>query len=272
MPRDPAAQAAAHRFIQDVAAQRLAGAQAMAAGRDPAMQDPLGPLQPVLGHFWLLLRILIFAYFLLGSNMGYTKMLMLAGIGLAFWAFRLGVLGNREVMNRARRWWQDLVGLPQHPAGQQAQQAQAPQPQAEQNPAQLAQAGAEPPAPAAQQQQRPQNRMPTPEQVAQRLLHENAAQNRGWLHEQIRPVERAVALFVASLWPGIGEAHVRAQRELREQEERRAAEAEVEARRRAEEQEKEKGGAGSGSGSIAQGVTGGNAGGGEGSTAVASTE
>jgi hypothetical protein len=56
------------------------------------------------------------------------------------------------------------------------------------------------------------------------------------LREQIRPVERAVALFVASLWPGIGEAHVRAQRELREQEERRAAEAEVEARRRVEEE------------------------------------
>jgi hypothetical protein len=112
--------------------------------------------------------------------------------------------------------------------------------------------------------------MPTPEQVAQRLLHENAAQNRGWLREQIRPVERAVALFVASLWPGIGEAHVRAQRELREQEERRAAEAEIEARRRAETQEKEKGG--DGSGSVAQGVTGGDAGGGEGSTAIASTE
>ena len=283
MQRDPEAQAAAHRFIQDVAAQRLAGAQAMAAGRDPAMQDPLGPLQPVLGHFWLLLRILIFAYFLLGSNMGYTKMLMLAGIGLAFWAFRLGVLGNPEVRNRARAWWEGVVGLPPRPAVQNGQQQQAQgaaQPQVEQNQGQRAQAGAEPPAaqqlppaPAQQQQQRPQNRMPTPEQVAQRLLNENADQNRGWLREQIRPVERAVALFVASLWPGIGEAHVRAQRELREQDERRAAEAEVEARRRAEEesaaQEKKEG---EGGGGVAQVGTDGQAGRADGSAEAVATE
>ncbi len=226
---DPAAREAAHRFIQDVAAQRLAGAQAMAAGRDPALQEPLAPLQPLIAHFWLLLRVLIFAYFLLGSDMSYTKMLMLAGVGLAFWAFRLGVLGNPEIMNQARRWWDGVVGLPERAreqpgAGQDGQQ--------QDEVALAGQAGAAQPAEA----QHGQQRMPTPEQVAQRLLNENAEQNRGWLREQIRPVERAVALFVASLWPGIGEAHVRAQRELREQEERRAAEAEVEARRRAEEE------------------------------------
>ena len=154
-------------------------------------------------------------------------MLMLVGIGLTFWAFRLGVLGNEEIMNQARRWWQGVVGLPERPR----EQAGGQQPQGQAAP--VGQAGAAPPAEV--QQQRGQQRMPTPEEVAQRLLDENADQNRGWLREQIRPVERAVALFVASLWPGIGEAHVRAQRELREQEERRAAEAEVEARRRAEE-------------------------------------
>ena len=232
---DPAAREAAHRFIQDVAAQRLAGAQAIAAGRDPALQEPLAPLQPFMAHFWLLLRILIFSYFLLGSDMSYAKMLMLAGIGFAFWAFRLGILGNEEIMNQARRWWAGVVGLPERPREQAAGQNGQQPPQLEQRQDQAAvagQAGAAQPAEA--QQQRAQQRMPTPEEVAQRLINENGDQNRGWLREQIRPVERAVALFVASLWPGIGEAHVRAQRELREQEERRAAEAEVEARRRAE--------------------------------------
>jgi hypothetical protein len=79
-------------------------------------------------------------------------------------------------------------------------------------------------------------------------------------------------LFVASLWPGIGEAHVRAQRELREQEERRAAEAEVEARRRAEEQEKEKEKSGEGSGSAAHAETGWQAGGAEGSAEAVATD
>jgi len=81
--------------------------------------------------------------------------------------------------------------------------------------------------------------MPTPEQVAQRLLDErqqvrDARMQR--LREFIRPVERMVALFVASLWPGIGEAHV----EAREREERRRQEEEVQARRREEEERAEK--------------------------------
>ena len=86
--------------------------------------------------------------------------------------------------------------------------------------------------------------MPTPAQVAQRLLDEeqrqrntNRDQRWQWLREQVRPVQRAVALLLASLWPGVGEAYVRA----REQEARRLAEEEVAARRReeAERQRKE---------------------------------
>jgi hypothetical protein len=52
------------------------------------------------------------------------------------------------------------------------------------------------------------------------------------IREQLRPVERAAALFFASFWPGVGEAHVRA----REAEERRLMEEEVERRRREEEE------------------------------------
>ena len=53
------------------------------------------------------------------------------------------------------------------------------------------------------------------------------------MREIIRPIERAVALFLASLWPGVGEAAVRA----REDEERRRNEEEV-ARQRAAEEER----------------------------------
>jgi hypothetical protein len=42
-------------------------------------------MQPILGHFWLLLRVMIFAYFILGTNMGWRRPLALAFIGLGFW-------------------------------------------------------------------------------------------------------------------------------------------------------------------------------------------
>ena len=228
-PADPVARAAAQHLANGFAAQQAAQQQAVAAGRDPGIQDPLAPIQPLLAHFWLLLRILIFAYFLLGSSMGYTRPMILAGICMVFWAIRMGALGAQG--EAVRRWWEGVVGVPGRGEGQQGQQqGQGNQGQAQagnnvnngsQAPQQPAQANGRQP-------------MPTPEQVAQRLLNEDAArreQRRGWLREQIRPVERAVALFVASLWPGVGEAHVRAQ----EQEQRRLAEEEVAARRRAEE-------------------------------------
>ena len=60
-------------------------------------------------------------------------------------------------------------------------------------------------------------------------------QQRAWWRERVRPVERAVALFVASLWPGVGEATVQARREA---EERRRNEEEVERRRREEEEQR----------------------------------
>ncbi|KAK4899618.1 hypothetical protein LTR27_002884 [Elasticomyces elasticus] len=53
--------------------------------------------------------------------------------------------------------------------------------------------------------------MPTPEEVARRLIDERRNGRQQQWREFVRPVERAVALFVASLWPGIGEAHVRDQ-------------------------------------------------------------
>jgi hypothetical protein len=61
-----------------------------------------------------------------------------------------------------------------------------------------------------------------------------------WAREQVRGVERAVALFVASLWPGVGERHVQArERERRQREEegaRQQREQEERERLRSEEQ------------------------------------
>ncbi|KAF2769437.1 hypothetical protein EJ03DRAFT_327493 [Teratosphaeria nubilosa] len=177
------------------------------AAVDP--DNPMGALQPLFNHFWLLLRVLIFAYFFLGSNMGWKRPAALLLIGLGFWLVRAGLFGEGGI---ARRWWDGIMqpnGIPPR-EGQQEQGAQ-------------------------DQQQPGRQPMPTPEQVAQRLINErNQARDerlRRW-RDLVRPVERIVALFVASLWPGVGEAAVRA----REEEERRRNEEEI-ARRRAEEEE-----------------------------------
>lgn len=201
---DPAVAAA-----QQVAQQINQAQQARAAAQDNA----LGPMQPLLAHFWLLLRVMIFAYFIIGTNMGWRRPVALAAIGLGFYLIRAGLFGDGGV---ARRWWDGIVRV-------------------EQRPRQQAQAQAQGEAPAAEGEQRP-GHLPTPEELAQRLIQERQqALQRAPMHrlrEQLRPVERAGALFFASLWPGVGEAHVRA----REAEERRIAEEEVEQRRREEEE------------------------------------
>lgn len=209
-PADPVAQAAR----QHIANQQNAGAA------DPV----LAPLQPIMAHLWLLLRIMIFAYFLLGTNLGWQRPLILVLVGLGFWFVRMGLLRDGGPV---RAWWDGLVGV-ERPMQDRAAAGQ------DQVRAPVA-AGAPPEANGAQRQA-----MPTPEQVAQRLLNAQNTRNRErrtWLRERMRSVERAAALFVASLWPGIGEAHVAA----REQEQRRLREeAEAETRRAEEEREREK--------------------------------
>jgi len=202
-------------------------AQAVNQQQQPQQQQrqdqPVDGMNAALGQFWLLFRILIFAYFLLGANMGWRRPIALMMIGFGFWMVRLGLFGQGGI---ARRWWDDLIRVGPPPAG--------PAAVAGNGQAGRQQQGAPPHGADGTRQP-----MPTPEQVAQRLLDErqqvrDARMQR--LREFIRPVERMVALFVASLWPGIGEAHV----EAREREERRRQEEEVQARRREEEERAEK--------------------------------
>lgn len=158
-----------------------------------------------MAHLWFLFRVLIFAYFLLGSGMGWRRPLFLIVLAITYWMIRVGFLNAQNGLGGAvRGWWEGLVGVPRA---------------------------------AAEEPRREGQQMLTPEQVAERLIRERRERQQGplpWWREQIRPLERAVALFVASLWPGVGEAHVRAREE---EEERRRNEAEVEEARRVVEQQ-----------------------------------
>lgn len=60
---------------------------------------------------------------------------------------------------------------------------------------------------------RPRNREPTPQEVAERILRQRNERNNSWFMETSRRIERAVALFFASLVPGVGERHIRARNE-----------------------------------------------------------
>ena len=76
----------------------------------------------------------------------------------------------------------------------------------------------------------------TPEQNARRLIREHEQRNPNILRDLFYRLEQAVALFLASLIPGVGERHVAAREEAR----RRAEEERLEAQRAREEEEKKR--------------------------------
>jgi hypothetical protein len=184
-----------------------------APGVNGEVRDLLGP---IMRNLWIAVRIAMFAYFFLASGRGYGRLLILCGAALIVYALNLGFMG--EQMNTLwegfRAHFEALIGLPAQPppaAGEAQRNGQ----------------GAEAPA-------------PNPTDTARRLVEQQQAQNRTWLRERVRQVERTIALFIASLWPGVGEGLVQAQE--RAENERRIAEEtrireEEEARKKKEEEE-----------------------------------
>ncbi|KAH0256021.1 hypothetical protein KCU91_g17161, partial [Aureobasidium melanogenum] len=79
--------------------------------------NALAPWQPLLAQGWMLLRLLFFAWILLGTGQGWRRPLALLAIGIVFWAVNAGGIGN-TVRDAIRSWWEAVVGLP----GQEQQQ------------------------------------------------------------------------------------------------------------------------------------------------------
>lgn len=155
----------------------------------------------IAGHLWLVFKLACFVYFFSGT--GWYKSLLLGLIAGGVYLAQIGMF--EEQFNLIRRHFEAVL-----PVG-----ALADQP---------AQPGAAEP-----------RRNMTPEEAARRLLQQHQNQRLGWVRESMRTVERSFAIFVASLWPGIGERMVHAQEESVRAE--RAAEEE---RVRLEEEEKKK--------------------------------
>lgn len=87
-------------------------------------------------------------------------------------------------------------------------------------------------------QARRQQGEPDPAQVAARLVAQRRNNNASWLLDQVRRLERAGLLFLASIAPGVAERHIaHLEAEARAERERREA-AERAERERQEEQER----------------------------------
>ncbi len=190
-------------------------------------RDIVRILIPLGGHLWLLVRLFGFVYFFT-HGASWQRTIFLSSVATLLFIAQIGLFQPllQTLWGPIRRHVEALLPL----------------------------AGNEPPrrdnAPAenngdAEGVQR-RNQEPTPQQAAERLLREREAQDGNFLRQSLRRMERAVALFVASLVPGVGERHIAAreaaeaarQQQEREREER--ARIEEEERLRKEEEEREK--------------------------------
>ncbi|KAK7569678.1 hypothetical protein IWX49DRAFT_551292 [Phyllosticta citricarpa] len=172
------------------------------------------PLGAIAAHFWLLLRI--FGMLWLFSGSGWRRTLMMAFCGLVVYVFQAGIFGAvfGDRIEGIRRHFEALVGVPPQPGAQAGAGQNVNEGQQEANAAEAS---------------RRRGREPSPEEVAQGILRERENQRRTWFRNTIQGAERLVALFVASLWPGLGErmvaareeAEAQARRDAQDREERR---------------------------------------------------
>tara|TARA_R110002003_G_scaffold107_9_gene9025 strand:- start:2296 stop:3747 length:1452 start_codon:yes stop_codon:yes gene_type:complete len=190
--------------------------QAQAANPNEQPMAPGGNdgLANIGGHLWLIFKLACFVYFFSGT--GWYKSILLGIIAGAVYLAQLGIF--EEQFNLIRRHFEAIL-----PVGALAERAAQPRN-------------------AAQNQQRVEpGRNLTPEEAARRLLHQRQNARVGWVRESMRTIERSFAIFVASLWPGIGERMVHAQEERiraeRAAEEERQKQEEEKARAEAEAQE-----------------------------------
>ncbi|KAJ9616892.1 hypothetical protein H2200_000612 [Cladophialophora chaetospira] len=180
----------------------------------------------LINRGWLFLRLYIFM-FVFSEPGTWKRWLMIIAAAIVCLQPRDGPF--TRLMTAARRHFDNLVGPPaQQPRPEGGAQAQA-NPQGQPRPDGPQHEGGV---------QRPANVrgavQMTPEEAAARIVAdrrgEQEPQPRFWRNAFYR-TEQSIALFLASLIPGVGERHVRAREDARREEQRREEE-----RRRAEEE------------------------------------
>ena len=178
-------------------------------------------LLPLGGHLWLLIRLFGFVYFFT-AGAGWRRTMLLGLIAILVFIAQTGMFRPvvQGIWDPIRRHAEGLVPLAAN----------------ERPPTGLGGARNNGDGTGTQ----PRSRGLTPQEAAERLLQERERQDVSFIRQTFRRVERAIALFVASLVPGVGERHIAAreaaeaarQTENREREERAREEEEEAARER----------------------------------------
>lgn len=183
-------------------------------------RDLLRILLPLGGHLWLIIRLFGFVYFFT-AGAGWRRTILLGLLAMLVFIAQTGIfrpiiLGIWDPIRRHAEGLVPLVGneRPQGGVVRNRDNANA--------------AGTG-----------PANREPIPSIALQALVQARERQDGNIVRQSIRRAERAIALFVASLIPGVGERHIAAREAARElmEEAGQALEREERARREREEVE-----------------------------------
>ena len=185
--------------------------------RNEVNADLVPLFQQMFRHLWLMIRV-FGCIWLLTRGASTRRTVLILTSTIFYLLLQAGVFGERP-FERFRQWFEQVVGVDDDQRRQRQQRDQRPE-----------QGGAEGHANRDQQRgdrARRRGDPGDPQALARRLLQERHDQS--WLRTRFQGIERSIALFVASLYPGVGERHVQARerviREAREAEQRQRQEA-----------------------------------------------
>ena len=205
--------------------------------QQPANQarDLARVLLPLGGHLWLLIRLFGFVYFFT-AGAGWRRTVLLGLIASLVFIAQTGIFRPvfQGIWDPIRRHAEGLVPL----AANERPRAGV--------------GGARNNGNGTGTQTR--NRGPTPQEAAERLLQERERQDVSLVRQSLRRVERAVALFVASLVPGVGERHIAAREAAEAARQAEAREMEERARKEEDTRERQQENVHVGDGDIAEGA------------------
>jgi len=174
-----------------------------------------GALAALIPHIWLLVRLGLFIWWFASPNSSWQRWATVLSVAIAVFIINTGILDGfaNQAWGPIRQHLDGLIPL--------ADPARA---RRENNPQ-------DPAAPNNEHIQAAEGaRDPNPREAAARLLARRRHANASWLMDQVRRMERAGLLFLASIAPGVAERHIdhleaeeRAERQRRETEAAAAA-------------------------------------------------
>lgn len=191
-------------------------------------QMPAHPNNPGAGalmaaawpHIWLIVRLVVFVWWFTSNDPSWSRWLTMVAIAIGVFVLNTGLLNGmaNQAWEPFRQHLEGLIPL--------ADPNRRPDPTPAPAPGPLRDGDGVAAVPATT----PHAADPSPAQAAARLVANHRHANTNWLMDQVRRVERAGLLFLASIAPGVAERHIanleaqeRAERERREAEEAAAA-------------------------------------------------